>query len=388
MVRAVGVETASVRRGAVVRIARLGLVALGLVARGLLALVAQLALVGCSPGEPLPDAAQVDAPVDTLQQIGGACTDHDDCRAGLECFTGPPDARVWPEGYCTRACETDDDCTGGARCASAYQSAQGPVLRCLAPCERVAGERGGCREGYTCFYDGLCTLGCVDDEQCVQRDTDPPGGRAPRSPGATCEVESGRCILGATADARHGDTCVESADCGPTSACFGGRCLNVQCDLGGDRACPDDAVCIPLPLPYGTSASLCTPRCQPGVDGRNGTADACMRDWACQPPESSLADPSTGYCFPGFGPPNSVTTFGSCTTSADCANPLGFSHCDPELRVCVALYCMAASLSAVPELACPPGGVCQVVEPSDMAGGQSPADQRLLSLGLCVGEAE
>ncbi|MFO0714783.1 MAG: hypothetical protein U0353_33395 [Sandaracinus sp.] len=347
-----------------------------------------VALGACSSTEPPPDAAVVDAAAAPLQPVGGPCTSDTDCRVGLECFTGPPDARPWPEGYCTRACVMDDDCSGGGRCGPAYYDGT-EVLRCLAPCEREAGARGGCREGYACAFDGVCVAGCTNDEQCVSRDYDPPSGRDGSSPGATCELGSGRCILGANPTAQHGDPCTENQDCGPAAACFGAAgCLNAQCDLGGERACPTDAVCAPIARHWDVHVNLCLPRCQPGVDGRDRVGDACAPGWACLPGESFLPALDTGACFPFLGPIGRESArMGPCTTDADCPNPLGFIYCDTEHHVCVGAFCAAPSLSGVPELACPPGGTCMVQDPAELAMPPSPADRVVLGLGTCVGSS-
>lgn len=318
---------------------------------------------------------------------GDPCADDDDCRAGLECFRGHPEARPWPGGYCTRPCSSDADCSGGARCAPAFEDASGSALRCLVPCARQAGNRGGCREGYACAYDGLCIAGCVDDAQCVSRDVDPPSGRAPPSPGARCELASGRCILGATPGASHRAPCTSNRECAPSAVCIPpAGCLNVQCDLGGERACPDDSACIPLDVPWGSSTTLCLPRCRPGIDGRGAEGDPCPSGWACHPPERASTPLLDGFCFPALSTPigRADLSLGSCRTAADCPNPLGFTICDASEGRCVASFCAAPSLAHVPELACPGGGRCVVVHPSEFSIRPSPHEARILALGACL----
>lgn len=341
---------------------------------------------GCSAPPPTADAHVEDSPTTALQSIGGPCATDADCRAGLECFSGASEARVWPGGYCTRSCRTDDDCGGGARCGQAYRDGTGGVDRCLAPCERIAGERGGCREGYACSYDGACTVGCTTDEQCISRDQDPPAGRAPPSPGASCELSSGRCRTGANPGARHGDACTENSDCSPSAACFDAAgCLNTQCDLGGDRACPASAICYGIPTGWDLRLSLCVPRCVPGVDGRNRDGDACPRDWACNPGDSAVPALESGYCFPFF-PHNAATSFGRCDSDDDCANPLGHSFCEQETGFCVARFCAAEAYRDVPELACPAGGVCVTPDPATFDPPLSPSDEQWVRLGSCIAE--
>lgn len=355
-------------------------------------------LLGCGDSGAALDAA-LDATLDGSVEdagpepsaVGGSCTDDLDCRAGLSCFRGPEDARPWPEGYCTRECTRDDDCPGEARCGPAYTTGAGDVLRCLAPCERVEGSRGGCREGYQCGFDGVCIVGCTTDEQCALRDADPPSGRPPASPGALCEASSQRCIVGATPEASHGDACSSNRECGPTSACFGAvGCLNVWCDLGGSRACPEDAACVKLPLAWDTGAVLCMPRCTPGVDGRGDEGDACPAGWACHPPEldrTGVLD--TGYCAPALSSPPGRTELSfdtTCRSDADCPNPLGLTTCDVASGRCSAVFCAAESLADYAALACPSGGECVVPNVSELPAELTPAAVHSLTLGICVPE--
>src|SRR6185369_11983535 len=150
---------------------------------GIFAFVA--AISGCQ------SAAHVDT-----SGVGAPCAADMDCHAGLTCFLGPPGARPWVDGYCTRAC-TIDDCPGTSRCAEAWTPVAGEAaLRCLASCDRVAGSSGGCRAGYSCTFDGVCLRGCLDDAECETVDVDP--GTPASVPGSVCQVASSRCLLPTT----------------------------------------------------------------------------------------------------------------------------------------------------------------------------------------------
>lgn len=78
-------------------------------------------------------------PVDsgpTLGAVGAACDSDLDCRSGLTCFSGAPDARPWPGGYCSRDC-TEEDCPAGSTCGEAYYDASSEQhYQCLATCDR------------------------------------------------------------------------------------------------------------------------------------------------------------------------------------------------------------------------------------------------------------
>jgi hypothetical protein len=313
--------------------------------------------------------------------LGGECTSDLDCPLGLECFLGPDGARAWEGGYCTRPCDADD-CPEGATCAPAYFDAAGfAVTYCLAGCDREIGSAGGCRPGYTCSFEGACRLGCSTDEQCAQYDVDPGGPYA--SPGATCEIESGRCLRGAESGAGPGEACTADDDCrGPISFCAFGACASLSCDLGGEYACGSESTCAGDSVPYDQVIPMCWRTCTLGVDGTASAGDRCGGA-ACYPLEADPAGTATSaYCSPPFG----QTLAGSdtahvgdpCTRTEDCPNPFGMGFCDDD-GVCQIAHC--APYAAIGIELCGAGERCFTSVPEP---GTTRPNRVIAETGLCV----
>lgn len=344
--------------------------------RALLAGLSLCAVTGCGDdGGPSPDAsvAQEDALTPTLAGVGDPCAADADCVAGLECFLGPEGARPWDGGYCTRPCEVGADCPADTLCGFAYFDAAGPVRRCLATCERFDGERGGCRDGYQCYGEGACIVGCTNDTQCIERDEDPPP-RIAMDPSLACEIESGRCLRAEPGTAAVGEPCSTNNDCaGPRGTCNLGQCQTADCDLGGRFACPAGAVCRGLGI-----GDFALPVCVPACTVEDPSA--CPLGTGCHPMEADflgLAD--QGFCtlVPTGGTNPTATMDTPCTTTADCPNPYGLVAC--VSGTCAGLYCAAPSVAEVPDI-CPTGGICRTEEPPDDASRQQ---ARALQLGVC-----
>ncbi len=316
--------------------------------------------------------------------VGGPCALDGDCRAGLTCFLGPDGARAWSGGYCTRSCERDVDCPFGTRCGlSYYDGSDDAVLLCLAECDRTEDSRGGCREGYACEWDGLCIVGCSNDEQCVTRDADV--NPLPREPAGRCDLATSRCDNGDSTTAAIGDACTNNAECGtaPGTRCFARSfCTMTRCDAGGIHACPSGWDCIGYPVEWDSFAFVCAPSCTPFVDGTNGVNpdDACAPSFACVPRGADASDTATGaHCrYTDYRGSETAEIGDPCTSNASCPNSNGYGACG---GACVQQYCSAPSLDEAMR-ACPAGSVCRDIDIDPSVDGRSLA--RAGELGVCL----
>jgi len=307
-----------------------------------------------------------------LSVTGGPCASDAECRSGLTCLEGVPDGRPWMGGYCTRDCENDLDCPLGTRCGPSWFESSDFRTVCLATCDRetaLGPERGGCREGYSCYGDGVCLAGCVSDESCVARDEDPREWRLPASPGATCDVPSATCRYGATPGTEAGTSCVVDRDCDPGQGCLLRQCVERHCDVEG---CSEGFQCVGFTVAHDILVSVCFPECE--------LRGECPDTTRCVPPEADPARRATHpYCsLWAPGPADAGRVGDPCTLPTDCSDDLPFPAC--VRGVCSSLYCGASGGEAV---ACPEGSVCATLE--DVGSDERTREERNDGeLGFCL----
>lgn len=245
---------------------------------------------------------------------GDACVSDEACEADGVCLDAA--GFDWPGGACTKfRCDLPgNECAGDAVC----QERRLGVFLCLDGCTVAEGldgadeatwltNRGGCREGYGCIWNGVDGAGVAGGGACV--------------PGEYNDV-SARNIGGA---------CDDDSDCWSP---FGqGLCLSANDDGGGFR----DGYCTVLDcLAPGMPANLCgaTGECV-DLDGADGDITGCLAGCAgpedCRPRYACSdldGDSSTegGVCVPGCG------TDEECRASEHCEVPAGETSgdCTPD----------------------------------------------------------
>ncbi len=210
-------------------------------------------------------------------------------------------------------------------------------------------------------------MGCTTDDHC----------RGDLSSGGECELETSRCRLGSNPDALDGDPCAVNDDCGPTQGCLLGRCVTLECDLGGERACTNGWTCAALDRPFDVLFYLCAEPCTAG-------AGECPEDLlVCLPEEADVGGLVSGdHCAinsalgGGLSPEAQIGD--PCTTNADCPPRGGLETC--EAGICASYYCEAASLPS--DLAgCETGAVCHTR--SNPTGTFGRWYDNLSELGIC-----
>lgn len=313
----------------------------------------------------LATACQGQPPPPPPGPVGAECTVDADCAAGLSCM----DEDWTLDGVCTRPCEEDANCPAGSRCALVdILGGETLVMRCAQRCDRVNGARGGCREGFQCAYGGVCTLGCSDRATCVD---------------STCELASGRCLGDGDPGARTGDACSVATDCRPSGGCAGGRCVHLDCDLGGEYACAEGEVCATQPWPYDLAWGRCFTACEPTVDAVSADDPGpCSRGETCHPPEADPAGMAErGFCalpYEGFAADPDALVGDPCSTVADCPNPFGWGVCLDGY--CTIIWCGAAAVAGMD--LCGAGADCFRLEIDEMA--VSSRDRVFAELGICL----
>lgn len=245
---------------------------------------------------------------------GDTCTNDEMCEADGRCLDEA--SFEWPGGACTKfRCDLPgNECAGDAVC----QDRGLGVFLCLDGCTVAAGSdagdpttwlgnTGGCRDGYTCMWNGVDGAGVAGNGACV--------------PSETNDVT----------DNNVGGACADDADC--WSAFGRGLCLSANDDGTGFR----DGYCTVLDcLAPGIPANVCggTGECV-DLDGSDGdvtgcltgcdSPDACRDQYACSDLDG---DPSTigGVCVPNCG------TDDECKTAEHCEIPAGdtFGDCVPD----------------------------------------------------------
>lgn len=190
---------------------------------------------------------------------GDGCTRDEACEADGVCLTEA--GFDWPDGACTKfRCDlVGNACAGDAVC----QDRRLGVFLCLEGCTVAGGadpedettwlgDRGGCREGYGCIWNGVDGAGVADNGACV--------------PGEFNDVGANNI----------GDACDDDSDCWSP---FGqGLCLSANDDGSGFRG----GYCSVLDcLAPGVPASLCGAASQClDLDGADGDVTGCLADCA------------------------------------------------------------------------------------------------------------
>ncbi len=217
---------------------------------------------------------------------GDTCTRDGDCEDNGDCinFNDDDGNPAWPGGYCTRfRCDIDGiDCAGDGKCMERGLG----IFLCVGGCTVGDGEgvddadpttwtvaEGGCRDGYTCQYDGA---GGVD-------------------------TVNGGCVPGGFNDItahNTGEACADDDDCfspfgrgfciGETDGSFvGGYCTIRDCGAAGlpSNICGDGHVCVPGFDSDDPTFALCLDACD--------TPDDCRDDYGCIDIDGS----GTTVCF-------------------------------------------------------------------------------------------
>ncbi|MEM9072531.1 MAG: hypothetical protein AAGE52_28750 [Myxococcota bacterium] len=238
---------------------------------------------------------------------GDTCDTDFDCESNGQCidFTDDDGEPAWPGNYCTKfRCDLDGlECANGGKC---QERGLGDFL-CVAGCSVGTGAdvdaedpstwlvaEGGCREGYTCNWDGASGAGVADNGGCV--------------PGEFNEVT----------ESNTGGPCTEDADCwSPFGRGFcidendgnflGGYCSQRDCGAPGLPAgiCGDGGECIPGFDPDDTTFALCLDACETPEDCRDGYG--CI----------ALTAGGNTHCFPACQEDD------ECKASQRCEIPVG-----------------------------------------------------------------
>ena len=204
-------------------------------------------------------------------QGGDTCVSSDEeCEANGRCLSEAD--FDWPGGYCTKfRCDLEgNECAGDAVC----EDRRVGISLCLAGCTVADGadpedpttwldNGGGCREGYSCVWNGRDGAGADNNGHCL--------------PGEFNDVT----------EENIGEPCTEDADCwspfgaafcfvddGPDSGFPDGYCSLLDCGVPGMPAdvCGEGNVCIDLD---GSSGDItgCLAGCT--------SADECRDGYAC-----------------------------------------------------------------------------------------------------------
>jgi hypothetical protein len=237
---------------------------------------------GCRHG-PKPGAA------------GSACSEGEECRAGLSCLVD------LPGGYCTTECP-DGTCPVGTSCRDLSG-----LLVCLQECD----EQRDCRDDYRCI-DAVCDVPCASEADCPsgQRCDTADGSCVPFVLDCTQSPAPAGCACAGDGDCASGDClppglggvctapCDDEQDCSIGLACgvivvsdgAGGLQLVTTClpenagGVGLDAACATDADCRDTICFGGRCSEVCT-ECAAGFDcravnynsaGATGPLDLCV----------------------------------------------------------------------------------------------------------------
>ncbi len=148
--------------------------------------------------------------------------------------------------------------------------------------------------------------------------------------------------------------------------------------------CPGEEQCVPYWAPWDVAVWLCSPVCDPLVDGTNGANpdDVCPPFTRCVPPEADPTGNATGpYCALGVvGRELGGGVGDRCSAPDQCSSALPYPVCAGGF--CSSLYCSAESL---PEglQGCPDGSVCRMIDP-DGSGALNREQSTDASLGFCL----
>jgi Cys-rich repeat protein len=202
---------------------------------------------------------------------GDPCTRDSQCEPDGVCL--PESGGAWIGGYCTKfGCDVPGNaCAGSGVCRDRRIG----VSICTASCTVAAGggttpmewiaDRGGCRGGYMCAWDGVGTAGMAGNGHCL------PG------------------VFNAITTSNVGATCTTSGECYSPfgyGQCTGisamGYCSVIDCGAPGVPAgvCGTGNECVT----FGGGITACTEGCT--------TPDDCTEDVGCFPLGMGGAGPS------------------------------------------------------------------------------------------------
>lgn len=312
-------------------------------------------------------------PTTTPGGVGAACHGDLACALGLTCT-------LVIDGFdlgavCTRSCLYDDDCPSGSRCGPSGFTDAGEVLTsCLRVCDRtedVASACGDTSSLYACEYDGLCTVLACDPDLCSS---------------GHCDARTGDCITGGNPAARVDDPCSSDADCRPPrGSCEGGRCVEYDCDRGGEYACAAGETCVASSVDGGTTDTLtysCARTCTIGVDATGPTSGgACVDGQLCVSDELDPGGLASGSFCGWYNMHTYVTgdptahVGDACARNDDCPSPFGYGLCDGGR--CALRFCNTTAFAGMPDpcgpaLHCvsfvPPGPQTRIREVAAHAG--------------------
>ena len=238
-------------------------------------------------------------------QGGDTCTDDTQCEAEGRCLDEA--SFDWPGGYCTKfRCDlAGNSCAGDAVC----QDRRIGVSLCLGGCTVADGatmadqaawltNRGGCRDGYSCTWNGVGGAGTANNGACV------PGNFN----AVAANNIGGPCTADADCWSPFGQgLCLTPADDG--SGFRNGYCTVLDCLAPGmpTNTCGTNGSCIDLD---GSSGDItgCLLNCT--------TATDCRPQYACADADG---DPSTagGLCVP------SCSASTECRSTETCSIPAG-----------------------------------------------------------------
>ena len=240
-------------------------------------------------------------------EAGDPCVDDWDCEAQGFCITEAFSG--WPEGYCSRVRCDLDVCAGDGLCAAlgfgipvCGQQCEVGAGAVLGDTSTYVGNTQGCRDGYTCFWQGAndtvgaCRLGefndvtannvgadCAEASECYS----PFGQGLCGTPDFACDVfgfQQGTCQTG------FGCTVFDCAVPGMPEDVCGADAECIVNDQGlswcvakcsGAENCLPGGACVDLDGDELTLDSVCLPFCLADTECRAG--ETCSAEGQCTP---------------------------------------------------------------------------------------------------------
>ena len=229
-------------------------------------------------------------------EAGIVCTDDEDCEAKGDCLFEDPFG--FPGGYCTKfRCDLDGrECAGDGFCQTRGFGVPVCAEGCKVATGAVAGQpetyldnTQGCREGYTCLWNG------IDDETAATNGACVPGvynDQTVNNVGDACDTN---------------DECYSPLGQGVCDPDFG--CTVAECFAPGtpDDICGDDNSCLAIQGDPVCGAGCCFRGCELAADCPDG--DACV---------TVDGDPPVSICFAFCGSTEECRPDEVCTVDNEC----------------------------------------------------------------------